>query len=398
MRTKRREVFGLIGIAIALSFLLLASNWKTSAQQQQQQLPQGDPPAEQRYKNIKVLTGVPQSQVVPIMQFISSSLGVNCAHCHVNNNGNWEFEKDDKQTKQTARRMIQMTFDINKGNRDVLGGAGVTCFTCHRGNTDPVSIPGLPIAVEGGAGRASAAAPATTAETLPTAAQVVDKYIQAIGGRAAAEGLKTRVMKGSIIGSDGKPIPFEVHLQAPDKVLTIISGPQGPVTQALNGKSGWFKSAKETRELRPNEVARFRATAQGFEAVQVREAAANMKVAGREKVGDRDAYVIIWPTDERHTQRLFFDTQTGLLLRAVTYTMSALGPIPSQVDFEDYRDVSGVKLPFTIRQSSVDARSDTTRKFTEIQAGVPANDAQFNPPAMTPAPPAPSSTPPPRPR
>jgi hypothetical protein len=380
MRKQRRTVLGLSGIALALLFLLFASHWKTEAQQQQ-----GEQLAEQRYKNIKVLTGMPESQVIPVMQFISSSLGVNCAHCHVNNNGNWEFEKDDKRAKQTARRMIQMTFDINKGNRDILGGQGVTCFTCHRGSTDPVSVPKLPIpAAAAGAGGGAGARPAA-AEALPTAAQVVDKYLQAIGGSAAADRIRTRVMKGSFIGADGKPMPFEIHLQAPDKALVIITNPQGNVTQAVNGGKGWIKTPKETRELRANEISRFRAVAQTFDVVQVREAAANMKVVGRDKIGEREAYVVVWPVDERRTQRFYFDTQTGLLLRAVTYTNTSLGAIPSQVDFEDYRDVEGVKLPFTVRLSSVDSRSDSTRKFDEIKANVPANDAQFNIPEPPPA-------------
>jgi hypothetical protein len=377
MRKQRRTTLGLSGIALALSLLLFAANWKTEAQQRGEQL------AEQRYKNIQVLKGMPESQVVPVMQFMASSLGVNCAHCHVNNNGNWEFEKDDKQAKQTARRMIQMTFDINKGNRDVFGGAAVSCYTCHRGSTEPVNIPRLPIPASALTGGGASAKPAT-AESLPTAAQVVDKYLQAIGGRAAADRIRTRVMKGSFIGADGKPMPFEVHLQAPDKALVIITNPQGAVTQAMSGDKGWIKTPKETRELRPNEISRFRGIAQTFDIVQVKEAAASMKVEGREKVGDRDAFVLLSPVDERRTQRFYFDAQTGLLLRVVTYMNTSLGAIPSQVDFEDYRDVEGVKLPFTVRQTSVDARNDSTRKFDEVKANVPANDAEFNQPASTP--------------
>lgn len=373
MRKNRRIAFGLAGILLALPFLFLAVSRKTAAQQ-----PQGDVPAEQRYKNIQVLKGMPQSQVVPVMQFISSSLGVNCAHCHVNNNGNWEFEKDDKAAKQTARRMIQMTYDINRGNRDVFGGASVTCFTCHRGSTEPVNIPLLPIpaATAGGARPAATAA----AEALPTAAQVVDRYLQAIGGRAAAERLKTRVMKGTFAGADGKPAPFELQLQTPDKAMVIITNPQGTLTQAMVGDKGWIKSPREQRELRGPELARFRSVVQTFDVVQVREAMPGMKVIGRERLGEREAYVLLWPVDERRTQHLYFDTQTGLLLRAITYMNTALAPIPSQVDFEDYREVEGVRLPFTVRQSSVDARNDSTRKFTEIRANVPLNEAQFAPP------------------
>src|SRR5215212_6409588 len=147
MRQDRRTVCGLTGVAVASLLLFFALNLKTTAAQQGEQL------AEQRYKNIQVLKGMPESHVIPAMQFMSASLGVNCAHCHLNTNGKWEFEKDDKPAKQTARRMIQMTFDLNKGNRDVFGGASVTCFTCHRGSTDPVNIPKLPLpaGAEGGA-------------------------------------------------------------------------------------------------------------------------------------------------------------------------------------------------------------------------------------------------------
>jgi hypothetical protein len=90
--------------------------------------------------------------------------------------------------------------------------------------------------------------------------------------------------------------------------------------------------------------------------------------------------VLTLPIDDAHIQRLYFDAQTGLLLRVITYTSTVIGRIPSQVDFDDYRDVEGVKLPFMVRMSSLDARNDATRKFTEIKANVPADDAQFNPP------------------
>lgn len=409
MRKKRSASFVCTIIVLGAGLLVFAINWKTSAQEQESRLEaarssfnnagarnpmlalsgskaqQGDGPVEQKHPNIQVLKGLPESQLIPVMQFMSASLGVNCAYCHVNTNGKWEFEKDDKKTKQTARRMIQMTFDINKGNRDILGGAGISCFTCHRGAAEPMNIPSLPLpaAAEGGA----SSGPKPSAQALPTAPQVVEKYLQAIGGQAAAERLKTRVMKGSLVGADGKPTPFEIHLQSPGKVLAIIGDAQQGITlQALNGATGWIKTPKEQRELRPNEVARFRSAAQAYDVVQLREAAANMRV-GRGRVGDRDAYVLVSPVDDAHTQRFYFDAQTGLLLRVVTYTSTVLGRIPSQVDYEDYRDVDGVKLPFTVRLSSVDSRSDATRKFTEIKTNVPADDAQFNPP------PAPAPTP-----
>src|ERR1051325_1192210 len=90
---------------------------------------------EQRFKNIQIFKGLPATQLDPTMAFISGSLGVRCNYCHVTT----AFEKDEKQTKLTARRMIQMVLDLNKGSFNNQGA--VSCYTCHRGKPTPVSVP-----------------------------------------------------------------------------------------------------------------------------------------------------------------------------------------------------------------------------------------------------------------
>src|SRR5580704_839389 len=92
---------------------------------------------EQAFKNIRVLKGLPADQLIPSMQFITAALGVECGFCHVEG----AFDKDDKETKQTARKMIQMMMVINEDNFD--GHRVVTCNTCHRGNSKPVGIPAI---------------------------------------------------------------------------------------------------------------------------------------------------------------------------------------------------------------------------------------------------------------
>lgn len=99
------------------------------------QPPDTTKPAEQVYKNIQVLKGVPASRVPSVMTFFSKCLGVDCSHCHVPN----EFDKDDKPAKQTARRMLTMVHQINDTN---FAGEGlVSCWTCHRGSAKPPSLP-----------------------------------------------------------------------------------------------------------------------------------------------------------------------------------------------------------------------------------------------------------------
>src|SRR6202051_2040821 len=95
----------------------------------------GPKKAEEQFKNIQVLKGIPADQLIPAMQFITASLGVECEFCHVEG----AFEKDDKKPKQTARKMMEMMFAINKENFE--GHREVTCYSCHRGSADPVGMP-----------------------------------------------------------------------------------------------------------------------------------------------------------------------------------------------------------------------------------------------------------------
>src|SRR5512132_573953 len=158
--------------------------------------------AAQRFKNIQIFKGVPASQLEPTMAFISGSLGVRCSYCHVQN----QFDKDDKPTKLAARRMIQMDFDINKGSFN--GQGAVSCYTCHRGKPTPISVPVV--------GQNLWAPNSTTPEApLPSVKQILDRYVQAIGGVEALTKITTRIAKGSRIGADNVLVPEEVYQKAP---------------------------------------------------------------------------------------------------------------------------------------------------------------------------------------
>lgn len=132
-----------------------------------------------RFKNVQVLKDVPPDQLIPGMQFISASLGVECEFCHVRD----AFEKDDKPPKQTARQMIKMMFAINTGH--FHGERAVTCNTCHRGSIRPVEIPMLDSGAPYLSEAKSADQPSIhTASDLPSSDDVIRKYIQAVGGQS----------------------------------------------------------------------------------------------------------------------------------------------------------------------------------------------------------------------
>ncbi len=341
---------------------------------------------EQVQKNIKVLKGLPQSQLIPVMNFFSASLRVRCTFCHVNNNGVWAFDSDEKPEKERAREMISMVLNVNKTT--FKGGVEVSCYTCHRGSRSPVSLPPLPLPIPSPRPSAPAAiAPGAQASptpaTMPSADEIINKYVTAIGGQAAIDKLKTRVMKGNIKTSSGVTLTYQIEQSAPDRAHEIFMSEHGIMERAVSGNLGWEKNPQGLRDITGQQLADLKMSLQLFRNLKLKEQYTSFRVGGRkEKIGERDVYVLTGTTADKKRERLFFDAENGLLLRRVTYTETMIGIIPEQTDFEDYRDVDGVKLPFTVRVSSVDGGNPvSTRTFTEIKLNVAVDDSKFDKPA-----------------
>ena len=350
------------------------SSWQTA----QAQPAQKEKTIGEVQKNIRVLNDLPQSQLIPMMNLIAGSLGVKCNFCHVNKNGQWDFPLDDKPEKNTAREMIAMTLNINKTT--FKGNNEVSCFTCHRGKTRPVSLLELPIPEPTPRPTPGPPAPAGAMAAQPTSADILNKYTAAIGGQAAIDKLKTRVMKGTYTLASGATGTYEVTQDAPDKFYIFRSSAQGPGEQGFNGSEAWQKDPRGISEIRPDQLADLKFEYQFFRDLRFRDQYTRMNIR-RDRIDGRDVFAITGVRPDKKRERLFFDAETGLLLRRMGYTDTPLGVLPDQTDFEDYRDVDGVKVPFTVKIYVVGGFSTATRKFTEIKFNVPVEDSKFNRPA-----------------
>ncbi len=386
------------GLSLAAAFLCLGlvfTNWTPRAGAQRGQPGQGNLPVEQTRKNIQVLKGLPESQLFPVMNFVSASLGVKCDYCHVKQTdpaggeAKWIWESDEKEHKRIGRQMIRMTLDINKNNLEALDGSGVTCYTCHRGTRGAPRLPPLPLTVSGHeddptAPGASAPAVAVARPARPTPEEILKKYVEAVGGRAGIAKIQATVMKGTREASQNRNWPIEVTTKGMDKFRIVINVPeQTPITQAFSGAQGWINSPNGQRTASAEELAGLQSTALLYAPIKIKEPFAALAFNGMRKIGERDAYVLQATKTDGAIERYYFDTQSGLLVRHQKLTPTILMPIPEQIDFEDYRDVGGIKLPFTIRISEIDTYYSSTRKFTEIKTNVPVGDTQFQMPAAT---------------
>lgn len=322
--------------------------------------------AEQRFKNIQIFKHLPATQVDPTMAFIAGSLGVKCSYCHVPN----QFDKDDKPTKLAARRMIQMVLDLNK--QSFNGQSGVSCYTCHRGKPTPVSVPAV------GNNLWAPGPPSSATETLPSFKQILDRYVQALGGAEALNKVNTRVAKGSRIGADGVLVPEEIYQKAPDKLLTVTSYPQVVFSNGFNGTVAWGHSSREgATPLADQFVGQIKRDAVFYKELKTEQLYSRITVLGKTSVRDADAYIVEAKPADGPVEKLFFDVKTGLLVRRYTESDTPLGKLPLQTDYEDYREVDGIKQPFLIHWSF--PGRVWGRKIDEIKQNLPLDDAKFNP-------------------
>lgn len=348
--------------------------------------------AGQARTNIKLLTDLPDSQLIPVMNYFAASMGRRCNYCHVNNNGQWDYAADTKPEKNTAREMIKLLLDTNK-RLDGLKLNPIGCYTCHRGRNSPQSIPVLPLPVQspppgnqggpGGPGAPGAQPQASPSPrpSPPVPEALIAKYVDAIGGQAAIDKIKNRVMKGTLTAANGNTGTFEA-IQTADKGYESFVTQRGSLERAVNGATGWEKNPQGVRALSGQELANLKLSMQLFRNLKIKDQYASSRFGGRDKIGDRDALIVLGTTPEKKRERLFFDAQNGLLLRRISYTETMIGIIPEQIDFEDYRDVDGVKLPFLIRVSTVDAGNPySIRTLTEIKLNTTIDESKFNMPA-----------------
>jgi photosynthetic reaction center cytochrome c subunit len=355
----------------AISFVLLCISCVWAMAQSQSTAPAENPKtAEQQYKNIQVLKDIPADQLIPSMQFISASLGVECDFCHVEH----EMQKDDKKEKVTARKMIAMELAINKGN--FKNEVEVTCYTCHRGAAHPVGVPVLSV-------DAPKPAPHTHDEgaeanpNLPPADQILDKYLAAVGGADALMKVKSRVQKGNL-EAGGIQFPIEVYSQGPDKRISISHPQGGESVTAFNGEVGWLTIRNGIHMMTGSEREAARIDAELYFPARVRQLYKEFHVRPGEEIDGHQTYMVMAKDANLPALRLYFDQQSGLLVRQMRFAETPLGRNPTQIDYADYKEIDGVKIPY--RWTLTRPNGSFTIKVDQVQQNVPIDEKLFVPP------------------
>ncbi len=340
--------------------------------------------AETVFKNIQVLKGIPVDDFMDTMGIMSAALGWDCSECHTGagtDTVKWEADTDKKRT---ARRMTLMVAAINRGN---FGGRQVvTCWTCHRGRDIPVTMPTIDTVY--GEARIEADEIVRPMDTGgPSADQILDKYLAALGGVERLAKVTSYVATATSEGfrGFGGGGTVQIFAKAPDQRATIIKfdasiGRQDAI-RTFDGKSGWVSAPLAVvpqYALGGSELDGARIDAQLAFPGQIRKVLTQIRVGPPDFIDGREVDVVQGNGPRSLVVTLYFDKQTGLLVRMVRFGSSPIGRAPTQVDFGDYREVpgAGIKMPYRWTFGWLNGRD--TFELKEVQINAPIDATVFS--------------------
>ena len=340
------------------------------------------PMAEEVFKNVRVLRGIPVDEFMGTMGVFSAALGWSCEDCHGTSDTKWEdYALDSSPKKATARRMVTMMSSINQtsfGGRQV-----VTCYTCHRGSNRPRVTPSLALLY----GATTLDEPddlIQPARDGPSAVQILDKYIAALGGAQRVAGLTSVVAKGTSAGYGPEGTrPIEIFARAPGLRTTIIHTLDGDSTTTYDGRAGWIAAPHRpvpVLALTAGELDGVKLDAELSFPSRIKETLSGWRVGVPAELDDRTMQVVQGSRPGGALATFYFDSQSGLLVRLVRYANSRVGRLPTQIDYADYRDVSGIKIPFRLTVTWLDGLEKI--ELTDVQVNVPIDAAKFGEPKV----------------
>jgi len=361
--------------------------------------------AEQVFKNIQVLKGIPVDDFMGTMGIMSAAVGYDCSECHANAGTDKVDWAADTQKKVIARKMTTMVQKINADN--FSGRQVVTCWSCHHGRDRPSTSPTLEMVYGPPSSETDDVVQPMPGQTPPE--QIIEKYLQALGGAQKLAAIKSYAATGTSVGFGGFGGGGKVQIYAkfPDQRAVYQQFPEalerGDAIRTYNGKEAWLMTPLTVLgeyELTGGELDGARLDALLSFPQQIKTALTNLRTglpttisdlpgpssqtANQTKEGigqDRPVNVVQGTGPRGMLATLYFDSNTGLLVRMVRYAKSPIGRVPTQVDFSDYRDVNGVKMPFRLTFAWLDGRDAI--QIDDLKTNVEIAAAKFGRPVSS---------------
>jgi hypothetical protein len=334
------------------------------------------PLSDQVFKNIQILKGIPVDQFMDAMGMFSSSLGYDCSSCH-----SQDIHYDRAAFATTtplitrARQMMNMMNGLNEAN---FGGRPrVTCFTCHRGSPSPEDVPSLALQYADVVDDPNSMTLVRNRSVMPD--QVFAKYMEALGGAQKVAALTSFTARGTYGGfnTGGADLPIEISAKAPNQRVQIVRAPDADNVKTYNGQKAWVAEGWRPlplMELTGGNLEGARIETLTLFPATIKDSFTGWQV-GTATIDDKAVQVLQGRSAGQPVPVNFYFDESGLLVRTVRWNRTPVGTVPAQMDFSDYRDVAGVKMPFKIVITWTDGQN--TIALNQIQANLPIDAARF---------------------
>jgi hypothetical protein len=346
------------------------------------------PMAEAVFKNVLVLKGIPVDEFIDTMGMFAAATAKDCTGCHSPDilDGRAEAFAITTPMIQKARVMIGM---VNAINRNYFGGQKrVSCATCHSNTSAPENVPNLSIQygnpVENPDSMQFVAASGSNAGQID---QVFAKYLDALGGAQRLAGVTSYTATGTYAGWDTglSPVPMDIYARAPGQLTTVAHRTEGDSIWAFDGRNAWQATVNAavpfTLPLTNGNLTGARLDAMvALTPTTIRRAFGKWEIGKGVLDDDRPVQILRGTNDGQPPVNFYFDN-SGLLVRLLRWSDTAVGPVATQYDYADYRDIGGVKRPFRwVRRSTA---NEITVVLKEIRPNVAIDAARFAKPTTT---------------
>ena len=368
-------------VFVAAATLMAAAGRQASpAQSPSSETPQL---AEQVFKNVQVLKGITVDEFMDTMGMFAAATTKDCTGCHAPEilSGNRDAFATPTPMIQRAR---QMTVMMNTINRNFFGNQKrVTCYTCHSATASPQRVPNLSIQY--------GAPPPENPDrlefiALPDRAAEVDRifaqYVQAIGGAERWAAVTSFAATGTYAGWDTShvEVPVELFARAPNQFTTVVHRKEGDNVFVFNGTNAWFAGVDAAAPDFTLQYTGGNLTGARIDALvqiaphTIQKAYARWQVS--EDLVDDEPVTVLQGTNPGETPVNLSFNDAGLLVRLVRWNETAVGPVPTQFDFSDYREVGGIRKPYQWVRAWTNNRVVVTLKDVRINAPVDASRFQ----------------------
>jgi len=339
------------------------------------------------FKDIRVLKGIPVDEFIDTMGMFAAATSKDCTGCHSPQilDGKPEAFAIETPMIQKARFMVGM---MNTINRNFFGNQKrVSCFTCHSNTSAPQNVPNMAIQYGDPVDNPNSLEFIVASGSNPSQIDgVFAKYLEALGGAQRLAAATSFTATGTYAGWDTglSEVPVEIFAKAPEQYTTVAHRTEGDSVWTYDGQNAWEASINAAL---PSTIPLTKGNLDGakLDAIvalapaRLRQAFARWQIT-KGLIDDKPVQILRGSNPGQQPVNFYFDS-SGLLVRLLRWNETLVGPVATQYDYSDYREVAGVKRPFKWIKTST--RNQVTMVIKEIRPNAAIDAARFARPTTT---------------